>query len=318
MATSHRPRVLVIAAWFGPLPTWFPLWLTSCHLNGDIDWLLATDADLSAYDLPRNVHVASITMKDLADRVQEVTGVAVQFEHAYKACDYKPLYWCLLDLAPGHWDFWGHCDLDMVFGDLNAYLKPELLGAYDRLFGLGHFSLYRNNVKVNNFYRLPHPSLDYRDVLSDPDSRGFDEHLGVNKIWHLHNGRFYENEDVVADIDPHTRALRRISTKSFADNSRSQGFAFESGRVFRYFERGGRVESEEFMYVHFQKRRFDLPPPDGAGTRFWLTPRGFVPMDDRPKTGARLRALNPAPLVPRPSEALHRVRHGIRLIRRRC
>jgi hypothetical protein len=257
-------------------------------------------------------------MAELADRIEAFAGVPARFERPYKACDYKPLYSCLLDLAPGHWEFWGHCDLDMIFGDVRAYLTPRLLAANDRIFGLGHFSVYRNDDKTNNFYRLPHPALDYREILSDSKSRGFDEHLGVNKIWRLHRGRFHEDESVVADIDPHTRALRRTSTTSFAVNSGPQLFGFDRGRVFRLYKRGRRMLSQDFMYVHFQKRHFSVPPLPADCESAWLTPSGFIPMDSQPMTRARLQALNPSPILPPPREVLYRVRHSIRLVRRKA
>ena len=311
------PRILVIATWFGPLPAWFPLWLTSCRFNPDLDWLVATDAKLPSIDIPANVHVVRLSMPEFAARVEAAAGFPVHFVKPYKACDYRPLYGCLTDLVPGDWEFWGHCDLDMLFGNIRAFLTPELLASHDRVFGVGHFSLYRNDEDANTFYRRPCPGLDYREILSDPQPRGFDEHIGVNRIWRFHGGRFYENESVIADIDPHIGSLRRTSTNASVPNNRRQIFGFDRGRLLRLYWKGGELHSEEFMYVHFQKRRFYLPAPSPDCERAWLTPGGFVPMADEPLSQARLKELNPAPFLPPLAELLHRARIDFRLLRRK-
>ena len=316
--TSEFPRILVIAVWFGPLPNWIPLWLTSCRFNPDLDWLLVTDSDLPKVVIPNNVHVVRSTMPEFVARIEEVAGFPLRFQKAYKACDYRPLFGCLTELVPGAWDFWGHCDLDMLFGNVRAFLTPDLLAFHDRVFGVGHFSLYRNDDNTNTYYRRPCEGLDYREILSDPRSRGFDEHNGVNKIWRLHGGRFYENESVIADIDPKIGSMRRTSSNAKVPNSRKQVFCFDQGRVLRHYWGRGGLHSEEFMYIHFQKRRFDLPPLPLECERAWLTPRGFVEMDEEPLTPNKIVALNPAPFLPPGAEILHRARRAIRLVRRRA
>ena len=317
MATeNHFPRILVISTWFGPLPAWFPLWLTSCRFNPDLDWLVATDANLPAVDIPKNVHVVRLTMAEFAARIEQAVGFPVHFVKPYKACDYRPLYGCLTNLVPGDWEFWGHCDLDMLFGNVRAFLTPELLASNDRVFGVGHFSIYRNDETANTFYRRPYPGLDYHQIIADPEPRGFDEHNGVNLIWHFHGGRFYEDESVIADIDPHISSLRRTSSHDRVSNYRRQIFCFNRGRVLRFYLQGGQVHSEEFMYVHFQKRRFVLPAPPYDCERAWLTPSGFVPMDNEPITPDQLAKLNPSRLLPHGTEILYRARRTFGLMRR--
>lgn len=316
------PRILVIATWFGPLPDYFCLWMLSCRQNSNIDWLLVTDADASSIQPPGNVHVVQLSMAEFASRISDSVGFTVAMDRPYKACDFRPLYACLTNLVPGHWDFWGHCDLDMLFGDIRAFLTPDMLEANDRVFGVGHFSLYRNNEDANNYYRRPFPNLDYRRILIDPQPRGFDEHIGVNLIWHHHGGRFHEDEGVVADIDPNIGHMRRTSNYIRVKNARHQIFAFDQGRVIRFWWAAGQLQSEEFMYIHFQKRRFRLPPPQGC-ERFWLTPKGFVPMEPgRDEMTAKsfaslVRQLNPAPLFPPLRELSHSFRRSARLLRRK-
>ena len=310
------PRLLVIAVWFGPLPAWFPLWVTSCRFNRDVDWLLITNAQLPDVEIPDNIHVVHMSMQDFAQIIQSSAGVQLHFEKPYKACDYRPLFSCLTHLVPGHWDFWGHCDLDMLFGNMRDYVTPELLSKNDRIFGVGHFSLYRNNESTNNFYRRSHPAIDYKEIIADPRARGFDEHLGVNRIWRTHEGRFHEDESVIVDLDPQSPYLRRTSSRARPKNYRTQAFCFDEGKVVCVYQSQGALHKREFMYIHFQKRRFDLPMPI-ACERVWLTPQGFVPMADGQPTPELVRSLNPSPLFPTPADTVYRAKRAIRVLRQR-
>jgi len=315
---SAFPRILVIAVYFGRLPDYFPLWLTSCRFNPDIDWLVLTDAPTSAYDFPPNVHLSTMTMATFADRVSALAGVPAAFTSPYKACDFRPLYSCLTDIVPGHWDFWGHCDLDMLFGNIRSFLTADMLAENDKVFGVGHFTLYRNDADTNAYYRKPHPDLDFRAILSNPEHRAFDEHIGVNRIWKLHNGRFHEDETVLADIDPHIGRMTRTSNYIKVDNHRIQVFCFDRGTVRRLYWAGGAVRAQEFMYVHFQKRKFDLPAPAADVDRVYVTPQGFVPMDEAGEPDRPLLVrLNPIPLVPPLAEMNHHLRRRLRLARSR-
>lgn len=272
------PRILIIAVWFGPLPDYFPQWLISCKFNPSVDWLLVTDGQVSSHAIPVNVHVRRMSMAEFGIAVSSAAGVPVRLDRPYKACDLKPLYGCLTHLVAGKWDFWAHCDLDMLFGDLSAFLKPDLLRLHDRIFGLGHFSLYRNNDLANRFYRRLLPGIDFHQIFADSRSHGFDEHNGVNKLWRHYGGRFYEDESVVADIDPHVRRIRRISSTCNAENFRYQIFGFDQGHIRRFHWQRGRMHVQEFMYMHFQKRHFSRAPMPPDIDRFWLTPEGFVPL----------------------------------------
>ena len=92
------------------------------------------------------------------------------------------------------YDYWGHCDIDTILGDLNHYIPFEKLQEYDRIFTEGHMTLYKNNEKVNNYFRTL-SALDcqnYKNVYTTDDVRCFDEWVlikemvyhGFQKKWH--------------------------------------------------------------------------------------------------------------------------------------
>ena len=308
-------KILITVAYFGPLPDYFPQWLTTCRFNTTIDWLVVTDTDPSRYDWPANVHVMQMDLDGFSALMSNTIEMPVKIKHAYKVCDFKPLYWALVDSFGGQWDFWGHCDVDLMFGDISNYLTPQLLEDFDKIFSVGHFTIYRNDEISRTFYRRHHPTIDWKSILTSEAHFGFDEHIGVNLIWQYHNGRAFADESVVADIDPHICRFERSSNYFNFKNYRHQVFCFDRGKVQRLYLHNNEVHTQDFMYMHFQKRRFAPNQLLPETERFFVTPDGLVEMDDPPATKADFDRLNPAPLVPSLVEVSYRIRRQLRLIK---
>nr|WP_294565427.1 DUF6625 family protein [uncultured Rhodopila sp.] len=239
-------------------------------------------------------------------------GIAVEIESPYKVCDFRPVFWALLTQATRPYQYWGHCDIDMVFGNLGNYITRDLLAQYDKIFTVGHLTLYRNCSLANEMFSRPYPRFDWRAILSESRHLGFDEHIGINRIWQEHGGRTFEDETLIADIDP---AIRRYERAAPNRNYRHQLFYFERGHVYRGYSVGSQWKTEEFMYIHFQKRQTTNLPTWGS-TRYAIAPGGFYDLPE----GASLRefaeSLNRGQFYWR--ECLHRWRGKFRSFRRRC
>ncbi len=268
---KKTPPVILIAAYFGPLPAHFQLWLDSCGYNEDVDWLVFTDAATGRYGVPPNVRIVGVTLNMILERLGRAAGLPLRANSAYKLCDYRPLFWALLEDGTSVYDFWGHCDVDMIFGRLSLWLTPERMASYDKLFSVGHLTIYRNFDVANQMYRQPHPRVDWRTIFLDPCHRGFDEHFGVNRIWRGRGGRVFEDESIIADIDP---AIGRFERAGPWRNYRRQLFYFDHGRVCRAYATWAGWRCEEFMYVHFQKRAMTRLPVHSPG-RYAIAPGGF-------------------------------------------
>jgi hypothetical protein len=306
---SAYPSIAILAVYFGTLPRYFPAWLKSCSYNSEFRWFLFTDADLSAYDVPENVTSRSLTLQQFREKMAQELGFELHFQTPYKVCDFRPLFWVLLQEESDRYDFWGHCDMDMLFGDLQAFIEPSWFVNYDKIFSLGHLTLYRNNCTTNRMYRRMHPTLEWREILSDTAHRGFDEHIGINLIWKLHHGQFYENEGLVADIDPHLAAFKLVPP---GNNYRSQVFCFERGKVFRGYYHGNRWCTQEFMYIHFQKRAFDVPDLPPGVDSFYITPRGFLARRDAVPSIGMVQSLNPVRHFESIAEIKYKCRQRVR------
>ena len=309
-------RIAIIVIYFGTLPAYFQMWLNSCAFNPSFDWLVFTDASIDGYRPPQNVKFRSLTLDGFCERMSEALEITVRFDRAYKVCDFRPLFWNFLRDEPETYDFWGHCDLDMIFGNLGAFIGRALLDAYDKLFSVGHLTLYRNSERANLMYRREHPELDWRRILSDPVHRGFDEHIGVSRIWERYGERFFADESLIADIDPNLPGFELVAPRR---NFRDQIFFFERGEVFRGYYARGEWNTERFMYIHFQKRKFSEISSDPGMDAFYITPRGFKQKRESIPSREMVRRLNPISALS-PSEALYRLRQRVKFateIRRR-
>jgi len=168
------------------MPNYFPLWLKTVGWNQDVDFLIFTDADLSAYRIPDNVFIYPFKWDGMVDRIKEFFDFKISLTTPYKLCDLKPAYGEIFEDYLKGYDYWGHCDIDLFFGKIRKFLPDELLVKYDRFYSRGHCCIYKNDIKVNRWYRsLPHYDYcDYRDVFSTNKSCCFDE-------WGMHAGGVY-------------------------------------------------------------------------------------------------------------------------------
>lgn len=246
-------RICVLTIYFGKFPSYFNLWLESCRRNPSIDFLIITDQDLSG--LPPNVECRKSTLRELQARFSESIGMPVKLDKPYKLCDLKPMYGVTFQPELKGYDFWGHCDVDLIWGDIMKFLPDDVLTRYDKIFSLGHLSLYRNVPRVNGAFRLK-GSLrgDYTQVVTTDKSCVFDEIYGIKKIFEANNLPVYDRE-LAADIGFRNRRMKIAGLQN--KNYPYQLFMYKDGKVLRAYEEDGRILQDEFAYIHLQKRHYD-------------------------------------------------------------
>ncbi|MDR1568389.1 MAG: hypothetical protein LBS33_06900 [Streptococcaceae bacterium] len=264
--------------YFGKLPNYFELWLYSAGQNSTIDFLLITDASLSAYQVPENVLVKQMTFAEMQNLVQSKLGSGVSIEKPYKLCDYKPAYGEVFGNDLNGYDFWGWVDPDMIFGDLRKFLTEELLAQFDKIKKYGHLVLIRNEKQFNEFYRQSelakdHPGVTCQDAFYTKANVHFDESYFMNVLWDEVMPRTYYKEGIeFADIEPNQFEL--IATDHFGKGVEGV-YHFVNGRLYRVFK-GGVVE---VACIHLLKRTMRVMPEINLNN-FWITGASFISSDD--------------------------------------
>lgn len=272
-------RLCVIGVYFGKLPNYFQLWLESCAYNKEIDFLIFTDQKIDTY--PPNFRLFSCSLDEIKEKASKVVGFSVELERAYKLCDYRPIYGYLFEEYLSEYDYWAHCDFDMIFGDIQEFCEKYRIEKYDRFLPFGHLSFYRNCKEVSDRYTLPAKGFDYRDVFSSKENFIFDEEPGMNYIYKYNNFPFFDKK-IMMDIQYYhkrfTQGKMVVAQDDVVKNYRYQVFYWSKGKTYRAYYDKGKINQEECIYIHFKKRpNFSLDFDINNVEEFYITNNGFFP-----------------------------------------
>lgn len=249
-------KACFVIPYFGEFPNYFNYFLSSAIHNKDYDFLFVTDID---YNFPKvtNIRVVNMSFQDVQERVKKLFDFDSCLKEPYKLCDYRPTYGVLFEDYLKDYDYWGHCDIDTILGDLNKFIPDK---DYLRIFCEGHMSLYKNTSEVNNWFKTL-SSLNcqsYKDVYSTDDARCFDEwgaHKGNGISFIIKNNGIEQYEDSKC-FDVNSLKYKFINAK---DKSMQNGyFEYVEGKVYFWKYINGTYEKNEVSYVHFQKRKMKV------------------------------------------------------------
>lgn len=296
MVLNMREKVCIIVAYFGCFPNYFPLWLKSCEMNPEVDFILITDAEVD--NCPKNIKVYKSELGEIQKKATEILGFEASLFRPYKLCDYKPMYGLLFKELLEGYDYWGHSDVDLVFGDLQDCFQKYKLDQYDRFLPLGHLSLYRNTDEVNNRYKSEKLVPGYKDVYSNERSYVFDEMRGMTKFYHDFFQHSFFEKRVFVDISAIYHRYRVVAEYPYDKKPRNyayQTFTWEKGKCYREWIDKGILKKEEYVYIHFKKRPnftvdFDVSQTDS----FYITNTGFY-VKRGETTKDIIKSLNPFP-----------------------
>ncbi len=168
---------IFIIPYVGEWPWYFPYFLHSCRYNPSVDFLILTDNSIFIKHLPLNVRVLPYSMEQFKADASRALGLEVAVENGYKLCDFKSSYGAIFYEFIKDYDFWGYCDIDLIFGNIRAFMTDELLSEYDIIsarhdYLTGCFALYRNNKFMRGLFKQ---SKDYKKVFTEPRNFFFDE-----------------------------------------------------------------------------------------------------------------------------------------------
>lgn len=263
-------KIAVIICWFGKFPDYFPLFLKSCACNPGFDFLIFTD---SAFDgeYPKNVKPFIRSFGGMKSMFEEKLGFAVSLEQPFRFCDFRPAFGVLFaDYLKGY-DFWGHCDIDQIFGDIKSVITDEILGQYERVLFQGHLSLYKNNKRMNRLFEQDGAIYPYKKVFTTGENYAFDEFTGILKICEKQGIKLLRCKCFV-DCDVAYSRYRFVNDER---DTAYQVFYWENGKLYRAYLEDGTVRTDEFIYLHFQKKHPANRIKDAGCASFYLLPAEF-------------------------------------------
>lgn len=292
--------IAFVVPYFGRFNNYFQLWLNSCAANPTVDWLIFTD-DRRPFGYPGNVHVTFTTLQKIKSKAESTFRMSVWLEHAYKLCDLRPLYGAVFKDELRGYDFWGYCDVDLIWGDIRKYVTDELLEKYYRIFQYGHCCLIKNVDWVTGFYKNTVVGMtDYRMVLQSPLNYAFDEHKqwGCNVAFdHLFKDKFFKDNPA---YDVNVKKKRFYPADSMNRENTHVIFEYDNGKVYGYEKNNGNLVKQEYLYVHLQKRDMKISLQSVSDNHYLIIPNSFV---NYPDTGLDVRLFNK--LQPFPFFYLH-------------
>ncbi len=166
---EEDPRPCFLAVWLGPFLPMMSLFLTSCRWNPAFTWILITDQPAPP-DCPPNVRYMRMTMEELERRCGAVVGVPVSFSPANRIGDLRPAFGEVFAEELVEFTHWGHCDCDVIWGDIGRFFTAARLREYDVLSAdaawiCGPCALYRRMPRLTTLWRcMPH----YQAMITRP------------------------------------------------------------------------------------------------------------------------------------------------------
>ncbi|MBR6388947.1 MAG: hypothetical protein IKS15_02370 [Opitutales bacterium] len=274
--------IALVIPYFGKFNNYFNLWLRSCANNPSITWLIFTDIDPEKYSgfVPPNVVFINTTFGEVKKRIQSLFDFEISLDSPYKFCDFRPAYGEIFQKELQAFDFWGHCDCDMIFGNIRNFVTDEILDKYDRIYSRGHLSIYRNSPHVNSFYRLENNiGVSYKKVLQSGKSYSFDEWGGVSRLWDAYaKDKFYDKIDF-DDISvkyKHFESYQKVFQKFDGEPKKWVYFSFSKDGLTRV----SKNDKTQTCYVHFQKRNMQVSKDIFPECKeFIMVPNKFLPKD---------------------------------------
>lgn len=262
-------RCMLILPYFGKFNNYFPLFLRSCGANPSFDFLIITD-DATPYDYPTNVHVVRMTFAEFKAKAAQKLGFEPCLPSPYKLCDFKPAYGLLFEEYLDGYDYWGHCDCDLIFGNLDKFVTPILDKGFDKVFAAGHLTIYRNNKDNNRRFMKPlSGELIYKQAFTtdrifvfdedNPDPDKNPDRKNVHSIFLQDHASIY-TEDLSMNV---SMLFSKIVRSYYSPEIRN--FKRETYIPARYYWKDGNIYSlsltsdkkiicKDYPYMHFHSR----------------------------------------------------------------
>ncbi|WP_284152466.1 DUF6625 family protein [Desulfofustis limnaeus] len=275
--------IALLSPYFGSFPFWMPAFLLSCRDNPGIDWHIFSDNRQPA-EKPDNVYFHQMTLEQFKGLVSVRLKVIppISSSNLIKICDFRPAFGIIFAEYLGQYRFWGHCDIDVVWGNIFSFVTPAILDSFDIITSRykllsGSFTLYRNTPQINSLYSS---IFGFNRLVTHAHHYNVDEkHMSrllkaLNSSNRIKQSLYFLGRAKCSG-NPRVYWERILTTSGgYQRNSSAADWQmkWEDGRVYGYY-------GEEFMYLHFHKlkkimKSIDFSYADNPG-RFLLAADGL-------------------------------------------
>ena len=231
--------IVLIIPYFGKWPIWFEAHLVSISKNPTINWLFMTDCNVPR-EYPKNSKFIESSLESFNEKVNMALELEVPLNYR-KICDIRPAFGTIFKEEIKEYDFWGFCDVDIIWGDIRKFMIPNILNSFDVISALdqmlcGHFTLIKNTPSNNKLYTY----IDnYKELFKSSKHHRIDEGGFTNTIAKLKKDEkvtvFWDKKNIDKGIEsmPH------------------QEYKYD-----RWLYKEGKIHDlednrKEYMYLHF-------------------------------------------------------------------
>lgn len=262
-----KNRVAIIVVYFGSLPGYFKAWWSSAIKNPDFDFLFYTDN--KNVTSQGNIVVKHTTFIDFVNFIQKNYDFTIECSFPYKLCDFKPAYGDIFQEELKEYDFWGYCDIDIVYGNMKHFITDKLLESYEKILIDGHTSLYKNNERMRMLYRSQgrYPEYNFQEAFTTSDTCYFDEYRGMElKLIREHCSVFYKG-------DYYMNAMPQKPVFYDSYGKKVVGI-WENGKLFCVDKKGNKLE---LLYFHISARKMKLISDENQQiNKMYIVPGAFI------------------------------------------
>ena len=255
-------KCILILPYFGNFKNYFNMFLMSCDMNDKINWLIISDQQCPTNY--KNIKWINMEFSEFKHLVQSKFDFSISLDTPYKLCDYKPSYGYVLEDYIKGYDYWGYCDCDLIFGNLNEMLVPLLNDNYDKLFVAGHLTIYKNNEQNNRRFMKKNSKgiYLYKIAFSNKKIFGFDEDYyqeNVHVLFQNDKCKLYEKDlsfNISTTFYNVFRECYDYKTHSWGTESLKSNLLIWNGKEILSFHRFNRnIKKNRYLYAHLQMRK---------------------------------------------------------------
>ena len=275
-------KAIFIIPYFGKFPSNFSVFLKSCRNNPDFDWLLITDIEEN-FEWPENVRKIKMTFDELKEKIQSKFSFKITLDSYQKLCDYKPAYGFIFSEYISDYKMWGYCDIDIVLGNISDFITIDLIDNYDKLFNLGHFTLYKNTKEINELFMKKVNNVSwYKESFTNSKITVFDEvgtgYHNINTLFKIYNKKIF-SQDCIFDVHPESfffdkDIYNEKEGKFLTKNYKKLIIIWHFGKLFEISDSG----INELLYIHLQDRNMYVDSQVNVANIYKIVPNSIEPI----------------------------------------